>query len=237
MERWAKEFISWCDHHKIAIPRTQEELIKLKVFEAKNKRLTSLHPNIAYLKNLYKIVLDHNLLSDLPPLPRKLTALSLSHNLLREIPKECHKLKDLHTLILRHNSITHIPQWIGDFKSLHLLDIADNKLSSLAPIQANTQLKILLVSDNKITDISPIYELDELKVFDFTDNRVTCFDKRIRNLKNLKLFSGMNNKIKDFDMLFLLKDTKIHLQLTQSAKLQATKILRYLKQRFNLHIA
>lgn len=237
MERWAKDLISWCDHHKIVIPRTQEELLKLKIFEAKNKRLTSLHPNIVYLKNLYKIVLDHNLLSDLPPLPRKLTALSLSHNLLREIPKECHKLKDLHTLILRHNSITHIPRWISDFKSLHLLDMADNKLSSLAHIQANTQLKILLVSDNKITDISPIYEIDELRVFDFTDNRVTSFDKRIRNLKHLKLFCGTHNKIKDFDMLFLLKDTKIHLQLCQSPKLRATKLLRYFKQKLRFSIA
>lgn len=237
MERWAKDFISWCDHHKIAVPRTQEELLKLKVFEAKNKRLTSLHPYIAYLKNLYKIILDYNMLTDLPPLPRKVTAISLSNNLLREIPKECNKLKDLNTLILRHNSIAYIPQWIGDLKNLHLLDIADNKLSSLAHIQANTQLKVLLVSDNKIADISPIYQLDELKVFDFTDNQVSEFDERIRNLKNLKLFSGMNNKIRDFDMLFLLKDAKIHLQLTQSTKLRAVKFLRYLKQRFHLSIA
>lgn len=237
MERWAKDLISWCNHHKIAIPKTQEELLKLEVFEAKNKQLTSLHPNIAYLKNLYKIVLDHNMLSDLPPLPKKISALSLSHNLLREIPKECKKLKNLHTLVLRHNSIAKLPQWIENFKDLHLLDISDNKISSLAYIQANSQLKILLVSDNKIKDISPIYQLNELKVFDFTNNQVSSFDKRIRNLKHLKLFSGMNNEILNFDMLFLLKDTKIHLQLSKSPKLRATKILRYLKQKFHLNIA
>lgn len=237
MERWAKEFISWCDHHKIAIPRTQEELIELKVFDAKNKRLTSLHPNIAYLKNLYKIILDHNMLVDLPPLPRKVTAISLAHNLFKEIPKECHKLSNLRTLILRNNSIVKIPEWLSNFKTLHLLDIADNKISSLFHLQTNVQLKVLLVSNNKITDISPIYELNELKVFDFADNQVTEFDKRIRNLKNLKLFSGLNNKIKDFDMLFLLKDTKIRLHLAQSTKLQATKILRFFKQKFHFNIA
>lgn len=237
MERWAKDFIAWCDNHKITIPRTQEELLELKVFDAKNKRLTSLHPNIIYLKNLYKIILDYNMLTDLPPLPRKISTLSLSCNLFREVPQECKKLKDLHTLILRHNSITQIPQWFDIFTNLHLLDIVDNKIRSLSHIQANSQLKILLVSDNKIHDISPIYKLNELAVFDFTDNQVTAFDKRIRGLKHLRFFAGMNNEIKNFDMLFLLKNTKIHLQLSKGAKFRATQLLRYLKQKLHLNIA
>lgn len=237
MERWAKDFISWCDHHKIEVPRTQEELAKLEVFEAKNKRLTSLHPSIVYLKNLYRIILDHNSLSELPPLPKKITAISISHNLFREIPQGIMGLKKLHTLIISHNALEELPEWFGEFKELHLLDITDNKIGSLKSIQNNTALKILLVSDNKITDISPIYKLNELKIFDFSDNKVTAFDKRIRNLKQLRFFSGMNNKITEFDMLFLLKDTKMHLQLTKNSKLRATKILRYLTRRLHLKIA
>lgn len=237
MEKWAKEFISWCDHHKISVPRTQGELVALEVFEAKGKNLTSIHPNIAYLKNLYRIVLDNNLLSTLPPLPRRVSAISLSHNLFREIPQSLKPLKNLHTLIISHNGVESLPEWFEGFKTMHLLDITDNKIGSLQNLCKNTELKILLVSDNKIKDISPIYELTELKFFDFSDNKVSRFDKRIRNLKKLKFFSGLDNKITDFDMLFLLEDKKVYLQLSQNSKLRATRFLRYLSKKFHIKIA
>lgn len=237
MEKWAKEFISWCDHHKISVPRTQEELLALKVFEAKGKNLTSIHQNIAYLKNLYRIVLDHNMLSTLPPLPRRVNAVSLSHNLFREVPQGIRNLRNLHTLIISHNSIEALPQWLEEFKTLHLLDIVNNKIASLQNLSKNTELKILLASDNKIKDIAPIYNLTELKIFDFSDNKVTEFDKRIRNLKHLKFFSGLDNKITRFDMLFLLSNIKVYLQLSKTPKLKATEFLRYLTKKLHLKIA
>lgn len=237
MEEWAKDFIKWCDHHRIEIPRTQEGLINLKVFNARNKGLTSIHPNIIYLKNLERVILNHNMLTDLPPLPKKIAALSLSHNFLRTIPVGVKKLTNLHTLTLGHNIIGEIPMWFENFQSLHILDVTNNKIHSIENLCKNTELKILLVSDNKIKDISPIYAMEKLKVFDFSDNKVSEFDKRIRKLKDLKLFLGIDNKIINFDMFFLLGNIKTNLQIAKKAKLRAANALIYLSKKLHLKIA
>lgn len=231
MEQWAKEFIKWCEHHRIDIPQTQEELINLKIFDAKKRGLTALHPNIVYLKNLEKIILNHNMLTELPPLPKKVVALSLSHNFFRDIPEGIKGLKKLHTLTLGHNMIEKIPDWFELFPTLHILDITNNKIRSIQNLDKNTEIKILLVSDNKIKDISPIYNMHNLSIFDFSDNKVTKFDARIRNLKHLKIFSGLDNQIDNFDIFFLLKDTKINLHLTKKTKLRAANFLRYITKK------
>lgn len=220
MQKWAIDFIKWCDDNEIEVPRTEKGLLELEVFEAKNKGLTSLHPSIVYLKRLRRIDLSNNVLKDLPTLPQNLITLILKNNIFSEIPQNIRGLKYFSHLLIAGNMIKEIPSWIGEIEDLTTLDLGNNKLKTIRGVKNNKNLKILLVSGNAVEDISPIYELEQLEIFDFYKNKVKAFDKRIRRLKKLDIFTGFDNSIEDFDLLYLMtnKKTEIRVELVDSFK-------------------
>lgn len=220
MQKWAIDFIKWCDDNEIEVPRTEKGLVELEVFEAKNKGLNSLHPSIVYLKRLRRIDLSNNMLKDLPTLPQNLITLILKNNIFSEIPQNIRGLKYFSHLLIADNMIEEIPSWIGEIKDLRTLDLGNNKLKTIKGVESGKSLKILLVSGNAIEDISPIYDLENLEIFDFYNNKVKAFDKRIRKLKKLDIFTGFENQIKDFDLLYLMtnKKTEIRVELVDSFK-------------------
>lgn len=220
MQKWAIDFIQWCDDNEIEVPRTEQGLLELEVFEAKNKGLTSLHPGIVYLKKLRRIDLSNNVLKDLPTLPQNLITLILKNNIFSEIPQNIRGLGYFSHLLIAGNMIEEIPSWIGEIEDLTTLDLGNNKLKTIRGVKNNKNLKILLVSGNAIEDISPIYDLENLEIFDFYNNKVKAFDKRIRKLKKLDIFTGFENQIKDFDLLYLMtnKKTEIRVELVDSLK-------------------
>lgn len=229
MEKWAKDFINWCDENEIEIPRTQEELVELEVFEAKGKSLTSIHPNIVYLKKLYRVVLENNALKDIPKLPSGVLTLILKNNLFTEVPENIREIKGLLNLVVDNNMIEEIPSWIGELKVLFTFSASFNRIKTLEPIKSNQWVHFLHIEANEIRDISPIYEMKNLQHFHFQNNNVTTFDKRIRNLKKLEIFSGMENPIKDFDMVFLArnKNVQIYLELIGKTKIRIYRLLKF----------
>lgn len=220
MQKWAIDFIKWCDDNEIEVPRTEQGLLELEVFEAKNKSLNSLHPNIVYLKRLRRIDLSNNVLKDLPTLPQNLITLILKNNIFSEIPQNIRGLGYFSHLLIAGNMIEEIPSWIGEIEDLTTLDLGNNKLTTIRGVKNNKNLKILLISGNAIEDISPIYGLENLEIFDFYNNKVKAFDKRIRKLKKLDIFTGFENSIENFDLLYLMtnKKTEIRVELVDSFK-------------------
>lgn len=229
MEKWAEDFIKWCDENQIEVPRTQEELVKLEIFEAKGKSLTSIHPNIIHLKNLYRVILENNMLKDIPKLPDGVLTLVLKNNLLSEVPENVREIKGLLNLIVDNNMIEEIPSWIKELRGLLTFSASFNKIKTLEPIKSNQGVHFLHIEANAIEDISPIYEMKNLQHFHFQNNKVTSFDKRIRNLKKLEIFSGMENHIQDFDVIFLARNKKvqIYLELFNKTKVRAYRLLRF----------
>lgn len=227
--KWAKDFISWCDENEIEVPRTQEGLLELEVFEAKGKSLTSIHPNIVYLKKLYRVVLENNALKDIPKLPSGVLTLILKNNLFTEVPENVREIKGLLNLVMDNNMIEEIPSWIGELKVLLTFSASFNRIKTLEPIKHHQGVRFLHIEANEIRDISPIYEMKNLQHFHFQNNNVTTFDKRIRNLKKLEIFSGMENPIKDFDMVFLArnKNVQIYLELIGKTKIRIYRLLKF----------
>lgn len=220
MQKWAIDFIKWCDDNEIEVPRTEQGLLELKVFEAKNKRLTCIHPNIIYLNKLGRLNVENNMLRELPTLPKNLVTLIAKNNLFSEIPQNIRGLKYFSHLLIAGNMIEEIPSWTEEIERLTTLDLKNNKLKTIRGVENNKNLKILLVASNAIEDISPIYGLENLEIFDFYDNKVKVFDKRIRKLKKLDIFTGFENSIEDFDLLYLMtnKKTEIRVELMDSFK-------------------
>jgi len=93
--------------------------------------LTSIPPEIGYLKNLTILSLSKNRLTSLPDtigLLSKLVELRVSENQLTTIPSSIGMLKKLTTLFLEHNQITHLPSELGQLSTLVYLDVSDNPL-------------------------------------------------------------------------------------------------------------
>lgn len=214
MKEWVREFISWCDKFEIKVPRTEQELLELELLDAQGKDLTYIHPNIVYLSNLKRLILDNNLLKDLPKLPSSLLTLMAKNNLFTEFPESIRSAESLRHILLSENMIEEIPQWIGEITLLTSLCLKGNKIKTLEPLRNNLELKILLIPHNQVRDISPIYGFKELEIFDFFDNQVTSFDKRIRGLEKLSLFLGFENDIDDFDLMYMIKNKKVRIYLS-----------------------
>ncbi|ANV98055.1 hypothetical protein BBW65_04220 [Helicobacter enhydrae] len=229
MEKWAIDFIKWCDQHQIEVPRTQEELENLETFKAVGKQLTELHPNIFYLKRLFRLILDDNLLKDLPLLPPNVFTISMKKNLLIEVPQNIAKLEDLRNLALGRNMIREIPSWIGKFPALYSFECHENHIKSLEPLSQSTSLNILAVPFNEIEDLTPVYHLTNLTILDFSGNKIQAFDSRIRNLKNLEVLAGIKNKIVKFDLVFLIKrfyKMRVYLELSSGMKLNCYLLMK-----------
>lgn len=63
----------------------------------------------------------------------KLEKLVLSHNLISELPAEIGKLTRLHTLECTCNQINTLPAELGALQALHVLVLRTNKLLTLPP--------------------------------------------------------------------------------------------------------
>lgn len=127
---------------------------------------------IEYFKNLRKLDLSYNKISDVTPLT---------------------KLNHLDNLIIYNNNISDLSE-VSKIASLRTLDISNNKIVDLSPLVSLHNLKELDLNNNKIEDISKLNELTGLTSLDISRNDITD----ISSLKgrHYKLFLDWGNKIK-----------------------------------------
>ena len=95
--------------------------------------ITSLPESIGQLKSLEVLVLNDNLLTEIPPVIWKLQLklLDLSGNWLTSLPDAVEQLQSLKFLLLRSNQLVSLPDSIGQLRSLSDLDLRNNNLTRL----------------------------------------------------------------------------------------------------------
>lgn len=106
------------------------------------------------LKNLDRLLLDHNELTRVPSnLPKSITDLRLAHNKISKIPPDLFDgMADLTTLQLQANAIEDVGGVFKGLKSLTMLDLRKNKLRKI-PINLPEQLQQLYLEFNNIESV------------------------------------------------------------------------------------
>ncbi|KAL3974619.1 plastin-2 [Sarotherodon galilaeus] len=177
------------------------------------------------LKNLDRLLLDHNDLTHVPPnLPTSITDLRLGHNKISKLLASSFEgMANLTTLHLQANDIEDVGGVFKGFKSLTMLDIRKNKLRKIPdnlPVRVQQlylefnniesipadfltmypKLQFVRLAHNKLTDKglpSNVFNISTLVELDLSFNKLEKIPVVSMNLENLYL---QGNKIKEFSM-------------------------------------
>lgn len=204
---WVKTRNNYSEEAKVKeIPDTIKDFQSLENLNIKGNRLESFNNGILELKNLKKLTISSNSISQLPDLSSlsNLEYLDCSSNRLLEIPESVFSLTKLKTLNFGFNhNIKIVSEKIHQLEDLESLQINNNEIESLP--QELSQLKNLLlldVSGNPLKKhLEIIAKLPKLTSLDISIN--TCKEEQmsipnsIANLKTLNYLDMSDCNLKD----------------------------------------
>ncbi|GFR46878.1 hypothetical protein Agub_g8519 [Astrephomene gubernaculifera] len=158
----------------------------LRVLDASNNRLQQLPSFVATLTALQRLVLAGNQLTIAPPPEAcanlsSLKVLVLDDNLLSELPAEVGRLGRLERLSLRNNRLRSLPDSLGALGALQSLAVSANQLASL-PEQLGEcgRLEELDAQGNELESIPASLErLKRLKTLQLDNNRIHAVPSQV----------------------------------------------------------
>jgi len=227
---WVKTRNSYSEEAKVKeIPDAIKDFQSLENLNIKGNRLESFNNGILQLKNLKKLIISSNSISQLPDLSSlsNLEYLDCSSNRLLEIPEsifsllklktldfgynhniksisdKINKLQHLESLDINGNDIEVLPSEFSQLKNLLLLDVSRNPLKNhLEIITKLSKLKSLDISwnpDEPITLPDSMGELKSLNYLDMSGCNIVEIPASIGELKNLEYLNLTNSKIESVD--------------------------------------
>lgn len=143
--------------------------------------ITTIEP-LANLTKLRLLDIQHNTIMDLSHLSNMtaLTELYLNNNAISDITV-LESFKELTKLNISYNNLTSIETAYKLTKLTHLYAAAQGQdetggLTSIAGIEALTELTHLSLATNKLTDITPLASCTKLQELDLSSNNITSLD-------------------------------------------------------------
>ena len=100
-----------------------------------DKGIVSLEPDMTRIwsmKNVTRLTLSHNKITELPPavaMMENLEILNLFNNTLEEVPQSLSGMPKLRILNLANNKLNKLPRGFGSFPNIEILDLSYNLLS------------------------------------------------------------------------------------------------------------
>lgn len=211
------------------IPDGIKDFQSLEELDINGNRLESFNNGILQLKNLKKLTISSNTISQLPDLSSlsSLEFFAFNGNRLSEIPEsifsllklkildfganpnikiisdKINKLQHLESLDINGNDIEVLPSEFSQLKNLLLLDVSRNPLKNhLEIITKLSKLKSLDISwnpDEPITLPDSMGELKSLNYLDMSGCNIVEIPASIGELKNLEYLNLTNSKIESVD--------------------------------------
>ena len=193
-----------------------------RVLHLRSLGLKSL-PRAKGFGNLLELILDDNLLRDVPEciLLMRLTSLSLANNMIRSIPEDIAKLSSLRRLDLSVNNLEFVPATMGGLIDLSSLNLRQNNIQSLPDTFSDLMnLRILVLTYNQISQlpqsfskVSSLWELElsynnlrdvsdsfrsmaRLKRINLNSNRLLTFPKTLSLCLELETLTATSNQLK-----------------------------------------
>ncbi|OHS98460.1 leucine-rich repeat-containing protein [Tritrichomonas foetus] len=161
----------------------------LKVLDVSKNKLKTLPDFEKITPQLEFFNIKHNLITEVPNLPKTLNILILKGNQIAELPEMSVKFPNLAILNLSNNVLKHIPKLpstINEFycQFNHLTSIASSNLPNI---------KLLNLSDNELTEL-PKYTFSHLEAYHIYNNKISIVhaDRLSNTVKRYRL---SNNQI------------------------------------------
>jgi len=189
------------------IKKTLEEAANMENAEIdfSDKSLVSLEPDLSRMwsmKNVTRLTLSHNRISELPPAIANLEnmeILNLFNNCLEEVPQSLSGMPKLRILNLGINKLTKLPRGFGSFPNIEVLDLSYNSLTEEG-LPSNffmmSTLRALYLSDNEFVTLSPeIRNLKNLRILALRDNELIDVPQEIGELGVLRELHLQGNRL------------------------------------------
>ena len=159
---------------------------------------------LQYIKNLTKLILAHNKITDLTPLSGivNLSVLDLTSNQISDLTP-LSGLTNLTNLILWTNQISDLTP-LSSLVKLTDLNLWGNKISDLLLLSGLTKLSVLNLLGNKISDLTPLSTLTNLTDLILAYNQLHNLAP-LSLLTNLRRLDISHNQISDLTPLSSLK--------------------------------
>ncbi|KAG0282841.1 hypothetical protein BGZ96_012797 [Linnemannia gamsii] len=217
----------YLDHNDIkVVPDSLLKLTKLDVLDLSCNSISSFHAafKMKKLKNLRRLNLDHNMLTDISPIYKlkslrelrmnhnfvpflaiaiqnmtKLKILAMESNSLSTLPETMGKLGNLCELRLSDNNLRALPESIGSIRTLQVLALRSNLLERLPESWKDMEnLSTLDLASNKLTGLpADIVRLPKLTHLDLHDNQIRALPEKIGQLSNLVVLQLCNNQLRE----------------------------------------
>ncbi|CAG8972810.1 hypothetical protein HYALB_00007735 [Hymenoscyphus albidus] len=186
----------------VSLPDGLAELVRLRVFNVKENKLTSL--SFGALRNL--------------PLTEILASKNKLSGVLIDI--EIEELSKLQVLNVACNSLTRISEGDIALPSLHQLNCSSNRLSDLPELTSWVSLLTLAAEDNSISSIPDGFTtLPKLKYADFTGNNIKVLNDNIGAMDSLDAFRISGNPLREKKFVSMATD---ELKRTLKARMTPT---------------
>jgi len=159
-------------------------------------------PRLWTMKNITRLTLSHNKISDLPAAianMENMEILNLSNNSLQEVPQSISHMPKLRILNLAMNKLESLPRGFGSFPVLEVLDLSYNDLSDEG-MPGNFWmmhcLRSLYLSDNNFQYLSPdIKHMINLRILAVRDNELIEVPQEIGELASLRELHLQGNRL------------------------------------------
>lgn len=190
------------------LPEELLKLTKLEILDLSNNCISEFHPRLKFrrMRNLRRLNLDNNVLSDITSITKlkTLRELRANNNLLGSITPDISKLTKLRLLYLDNNQLTSLPDSIGRLKSLCVLRLNNNNIESLPDaICSLHQLQVLELRANLLSSLPEnIKELENLAKLDISNNKLTSLPNELVKCNRLTHLNAHNNLLESIPAKF-----------------------------------
>lgn len=179
---------------------TASDLEQLKELTGNNMGIKSLE-GLEYAKNLTRLSLVRNQISDLSPIRNlsSLTSLNMEANPISDISP----VSNLTRLIMISFMATPVSDLVplSQLNHLEFVNFSITRIKDLSPLSNLTSLKTLELMQNGFSDLSPLSNLVTLERLTIGSNKQISDLTPLKGLSNLKILWITEDKIKDISSL------------------------------------
>ncbi|NGX56340.1 MAG: Outer membrane protein YopM [Candidatus Anoxychlamydiales bacterium] len=207
-----KEYIQSIEKQKIITDmRTKNSMMKMFLEKNQNlidgvteidfsrSNLTCFPEEIKKFRNLEKLILNNNLIKNVPSWIKdlkNLKVLYLNNNLIKNLPEEIGDLKKLEEFSIRKNHLKKLPQSFTELNNLFLLDLYFNGLKHFPDqIKNLSKLQSLNISGNEIEEIPDQIVTKDLFELNISKNKLKTIPAFVLLQKGLQFFEAQSNEI------------------------------------------
>ena len=223
------------------------------ILDLTNRNLPILPEEIFRMRKLEKLILNNNLIQEIPNDLAKLAEAGLmkriecKENKLTVIGEEIGLLTSIEEILLSHNQLSKFPFCFTKLYQLSYLDLSHNEMEDIPDEIGNLLfLQYFNCSNNKIQNLpKALFNISSLTILDASFNEITSIPSTVGELKKINKLKLNNNKIDELpnEIGFLLTLEELSIEnnpfnnqkeIVENQLFELHKILQFLRNRLRL---